>query len=94
MPVRFSKRVEGAKPIELVRLYASANGSARSRGGFDARLHFRTRRQGYEPWWLGVWERNSRASAFYANGRFMKLGNISSSLGEDRQTDVLMERSV
>jgi ribosomal protein S18 acetylase RimI-like enzyme len=44
--------------------------------------------------WLGVWERNARAIAFYARWDFTDVGSQSFQLGADRQTDRIMARRV
>lgn len=44
--------------------------------------------------WLGVWERNDRALAFYRKWGFRKVGTQPFMLGTDRQTDILMERPI
>ena len=44
--------------------------------------------------WLGVWERNARAIAFYARWGFGDVGSQSFQLGTDRQTDRVMARRV
>jgi ribosomal protein S18 acetylase RimI-like enzyme len=40
--------------------------------------------------WLGVWEHNPRAIAFYSKYGFSAFGKHDFFLGEDRQTDILM----
>lgn len=42
--------------------------------------------------WLGVWERNARAIAFYSRWGFTDVGSQSFQLGADRQTDRIMAR--
>lgn len=37
--------------------------------------------------WLGVWERNPRAIAFYVKQGFTKVGSHDFIVGSDRQTD-------
>ncbi len=37
--------------------------------------------------WLGVWERNPRAIAFYVKSGFAKVGSHDFVVGNDRQTD-------
>ena len=44
--------------------------------------------------WLGVWERNPRAVAFYAKHGFVRVGEQEFVLGEDRQTDWLLARTL
>ena len=50
--------------------------------------------RGREWIWLGVWERNARAIAFYARWGFTDVGSQSFQLGADRQTDRVMARRV
>ena len=40
--------------------------------------------------WLGVWERNARAIAFYAKCGFADVGAHDFRLGDDLQTDRVM----
>ncbi|WP_242505752.1 GNAT family N-acetyltransferase [Bifidobacterium pseudolongum] len=44
--------------------------------------------------WLGVWEHNDAAIAFYKRMGFVQFGSHDFVLGEDRQTDLLMEAAV
>lgn len=41
--------------------------------------------------WLGVWEENFRAIAFYTKNGFVKFGQHEFILGDDRQIDLLMK---
>ena len=41
--------------------------------------------------WLGVWEKNARAIAFYAKCGFRDVGSQPFLLGSDLQTDRVME---
>ena len=50
--------------------------------------------QGAEVLWLGVWERNAHAIAFYSRWGFEKVGTHIFLLGQDRQTDNIMARRV
>ena len=44
--------------------------------------------------WLGVWEHNPRAIAFYSKCGFEKFGEHPFMLGDDRQTDWLMKKNL
>lgn len=44
--------------------------------------------------WLGVWEHNARAIAFYQKLGFVAFGTHPFMLGDDKQTDILMKRSL
>ena len=87
--------VEGAKPVELVRLYVSREWHGRGVG--EALMHAcvdEARQGGHETMWLGVWERNGRAQAFYRKWDFRAVGEHVFHLGSDPQKDILMERAV
>jgi diamine N-acetyltransferase len=87
--------VAGSKPVELVRLYVSREwlgrgvGEALMRACVDG-----ARRAGHETIWLGVWERNGRAQAFYRKWGFRAVGEHVFRLGSDAQRDIVMERAV
>ncbi|MGS7457653.1 GNAT family N-acetyltransferase, partial [Mycobacterium tuberculosis] len=42
--------------------------------------------------WLGVWEHNKRALRFYRRNGFTECGSHKFVMGDDVQTDILMER--
>jgi ribosomal protein S18 acetylase RimI-like enzyme len=85
----------GPKPIELVRLYVERKwlgcgvGEVLMRACMDEAL-----RSGFQTIWLGVWEQNLRAQAFYRKWDFRPVGTHVFQLGADAQTDILMEREV
>ena len=82
-------------PIELVRLYISREhlGSGVGAGLMQACIN-EAGHQGYRTMWLGVWENNHRAQAFYRKWKFRDVGTHIFQLGQDAQTDILMERAV
>lgn len=87
------KGVEGANPVELVRLYVSREWLGRGLGQELMRACLDEARQaGHETIWLGVWERNERAQAFYRKWNFRPVGEHMFQLGADLQRDILMER--
>jgi ribosomal protein S18 acetylase RimI-like enzyme len=47
----------------------------------------RARRRGATRLWLGVWQRNARAQAFYGKHGFRKVGAQIFVVGSDPQTD-------
>lgn len=89
------KGIEGAKPVELVRLYVLQEWLGRGVGAelMSACLD-EARRAGHETIWLGVWEHNARAQAFYRKWGFRAVGDHVFLLGSDPQRDILMERAV
>lgn len=44
--------------------------------------------------WLGVWEKNFRALAFYNKNGFVKFGQHEFVLGDDIQIDLLMKKAL
>ena len=87
--------IEGAKPVELVRLYVSKEWLGRGVGEALMRACVdEARRAGHETIWLGVWERNARAQAFYRKWNFRAVGEHVFQVGSDPQTDILMERAL
>lgn len=87
--------VEGAKPIELVRLYVSREWLGRGVGEALMRACLdHARDAGYETIWLGVWERNPRAQAFYRKWEFRAVGEHIFQLGSDPQRDIIMQRAI
>ena len=87
--------VAGERPVELVRLYVlrkwlgAGVGQALMRECVEE-----ARRRGHRAMWLGVWERNDRAQAFYRKWGFRRVGEHVFQLGSDAQTDWLMERGL
>lgn len=87
--------VSNDKPIELVRLYVSREHLGRGVGAQLMEVCIREAGQlGYHTIWLGVWEHNHRAQAFYRKWNFREVGTHIFQLGADAQTDLLMERSL
>ncbi|MGI9066583.1 MAG: GNAT family N-acetyltransferase [Pyrinomonadaceae bacterium] len=83
------------KPIELVRLYVSRDHLGRGVGAALMRVCINeARRYGHQTLWLGVWEHNHRAQAFYRKWNFREVGTHIFQLGDDAQTDILMERKI
>jgi ribosomal protein S18 acetylase RimI-like enzyme len=87
--------VQGPAPIELKRLYVvrAWHGQRVAQVLMDAALGA-ARGLGARTLWLGVWERNARAVAFYARYGFARVGEHTFMLGGDAQTDWLLVRSL
>jgi ribosomal protein S18 acetylase RimI-like enzyme len=79
------------RPIELQRFYLdrSAHGTGVARELMSA-VHETARELGGRHLWLGVWERNARAIAFYSKMGFTKVGSHHFHVGTDQQTDDVM----
>jgi diamine N-acetyltransferase len=87
--------VPGDRRLELARLYADHAWHGRGVGPalIEACLD-EARHGGFTTMWLGVWERNWRAIAFYRKRGFVECGNQVFKLGSDAQTDIVMARPV
>jgi ribosomal protein S18 acetylase RimI-like enzyme len=74
--------------IELWRFYVDKpwHGLGIAHALMDA-AKSRARRRGATTMWLGVWERNARAQAFYRKHGFQKTGSQVFVVGNDPQTD-------
>lgn len=85
--------VRGPSPIELKRIYVlrAWHGQGVARDLMDAAIAA-ARRTGAQTLWLGVWEHNARATAFYEKYGFARVGEHTFLLGADRQTDWVLER--
>lgn len=83
--------VAGPAPIELLRFYVDTIWKGR---GVAQRLMSEVRQTaktlGAHTLWLGVWEHNPRAKAFYAKIGFNDAGSHEFLLGTDPQTDRIL----
>ncbi len=87
--------VRGPDPIELWRFYVDRLHHGRGvalalMNAVVAAAHAR----GAQTLWLGVWEQNSRAQAFYRKVGFVDVGAQQFVLGTDVQTDRVMARNL
>lgn len=87
--------VSGEVPIELWRFYVDRQ---RHGQGIAQRLMQRVddeaHRIGSKTMWLGVWEHNHRAKAFYGKCGFVDVGAHEFMVGSDAQTDRILIRPV
>ena len=83
--------VSTVKPIELWRFYVDKpfHGQGVAAGLMKGAKQ-RAKQRGASFLWLGVWERNERAKAFYAKHGFSKVGSQVFVVGSDPQTDHVM----
>ncbi len=87
--------LQGSPHIEIARIYAVTNaigkgvGSALMQACIDLAIDNKCQ------WiWLGVWEHNLRALAFYNKWGFEKFGSHIFMVGEDPQTDWLLRKQL
>lgn len=85
--------VAARSPAELLRIYVDAewHGRGAAQALLNASLDA-AREAGCDRIWLGVWEHNPRAIAFYRKQGFETVGEHTFLLGEDPQRDVVMAR--
>ena len=83
--------VTGPNPVELWRFYVAAGWHGRGvAAALMDRVRAAARERGAKTLWLGVWERNHRARAFYAKWGFVDAGEHIFLFGTDPQTDRVM----
>jgi diamine N-acetyltransferase len=87
--------VTGAAPIELERLYVDKrwHGKGVASALMDRCLDD-AKRAGFKTMYLGVWEHNRRAQAFYAKWNFVRVGEHVFLMGDDAQIDWWMMRTL
>jgi diamine N-acetyltransferase len=87
--------VATVRPMELKRFYVDKPFQGQ---GLAARLmqavHQQALVRGARELWLGVWERNERAQAFYRKHGFRQVGTKIFMVGTDPQTDHVMLREL
>jgi len=85
--------VSGSDPLELKRFYIDRawHGSGLAQLLMHATIEAAIA-AGARTLWLGVWEHNPRAIAFYRKFGFAEVGSHDFMLGRDRQTDLIMAR--
>ena len=87
--------ISGERPVEIQRFYvdASHHGAGLAHQ-LMAHVVDRAEAAGSTVLWLGVWERNPRALAFYRKWGFDVAGEQTFTVGEDPQRDLVMRRDV
>ena len=83
--------VTGPSPVEVWRFYVHRDWHGRGVAqALMDRVKVEARQRGAQTLWLGVWERNDRARAFYAKCGFADAGEHIFLFGTDPQTDRVM----
>lgn len=82
----------GLMPMEIRRIYAVQEyiGKGVGRELMSASIE-EARQRGCDSIWLGVWEKNLRAIAFYKKWGFQEVGTHIFQVGDDLQKDYIME---
>lgn len=90
-----SPLIPGERPVEIQRFYVDAfHHGAGLAQQLMAHVVARAGAAGSTVLWLGVWERNARAQAFYRKSGFGVVGEQIFTVGKDPQHDLVMLRSV
>lgn len=83
--------VKGDRPAELYRIYVSGKWHGRGVAHELMRaVYAAAAKAGSDCLWLGVWERNLKAIAFYRKCGFSHVGDHVFLLGQDPQRDLIM----
>ncbi|MBV9241917.1 MAG: GNAT family N-acetyltransferase [Acidobacteria bacterium] len=87
--------ITAIRPIELSRLYSHQRYLGKGVGKLLMERCFDdARAENRDVMWLGVWEYNPRAQAFYTKHGFRIVGKHVFQLGTDPQTDLLMQKEL
>lgn len=87
--------IPGTAPLEVWRFYVVARWHGQGLAqALMQHVHDEARLLGADTLWLGVWERNPRAIAFYQKAGFVDVGSHIFMVGNDAQTDRIMARGV
>lgn len=86
---------DGDAPIEVWRFYIAHAWHGRGLAQLlMQRVESDAAQLGARTLWLGVWERNERAKAYYRKSGFVDVGSHIYMVGSDPQTDRIMVRQV
>ncbi|HKW49465.1 MAG TPA: GNAT family N-acetyltransferase [Gemmatimonadaceae bacterium] len=87
------KAIAESRHVEIARIYADHRWHGRGLGGALMSMCVGAAREwGPDVLWLGVWEKNPRAIAFYEKHGFQVIGDQPFLLGADLQRDLVMAR--
>lgn len=87
--------VASVSPLEIWRFYVAKEWHGRGLAqALMQEVDVAARSLGADAVWLGVWERNPRAIAFYRKAGFVDVGSHLFMVGNDAQTDRIMVRPV
>jgi len=95
MPSKPQPNIIAKRPAELNRIYVVAawQGKGVSQALLKDAIASATA-AGADCLWLGVWEHNPRAIAFYRKSGFEVVGTHSFMLGDERQRDLVMSTRI
>lgn len=81
--------------MEIERIYIKSKFQKRGLGKylFNKAMNI-AREKNKKKIWLGVWEKNERAIAFYEKLGFVQIGSHSFFMGDEEQTDYIMVKTL
>lgn len=83
--------VTGTRPVELQRIYVLRAAQGGGRGtALMAEAVEMARSWGADVLWLGVWENNHKALAFYARNGFREVGDHIFQIGDQVDRDLIL----
>lgn len=87
--------VTGKRPAELQRIYLlrAAQGGGRGAALMEASVEL-ARAWGADVLWLGVWEHNAKALAFYARCGFSEAGDHIFRIGQQIDRDLILMKAL
>jgi ribosomal protein S18 acetylase RimI-like enzyme len=81
--------------LELERIYVATEFQGKGLGGaLMAKAVETARSRGKKYLWLGVWEKNEKAIAFYRKNGFYEIGKHSFVMGDEIQSDFVMRKDL
>ncbi len=87
--------VNDAESLELERIYTIAEWQGKGIGSLILKqVEAIAQQHAMRYVWLGVWEKNHRAIAFYQRHGFKAFGSHVFKLGNDEQTDILLRKDL
>ena len=87
--------ITGLRPVELQRIYLlrSVQGSGLGAALMDTAVDH-ARAWGADVLWLGVWENNARALAFYRRSGFREVGEHIFQIGQQVDRDLILAKEL
>jgi ribosomal protein S18 acetylase RimI-like enzyme len=87
--------VPGLRPVELQRIYLlrAAQGGGRGQALMTVAEDM-ARAWGADVFWLGVWENNHKALAFYAKAGFREVGEHVFKIGDQVDRDLILAKDL
>ena len=86
--------LDGGPAIEIARIYAVQKSIGKGVGSALKQCIEKAKQKKAQMIWLGVWEKNYKAIAFYSKWGFEQFGEHVFMLGNDPQTDWLMKKAL